>query len=81
VTGAGAAPVAPPRPRPAHPRVPARNLSRVAAELPLHPVLFPVRSRGGHPPRCAQGHLAGDAPSGSLPSVSSWWLRPRSLTP
>ena len=59
----------------------ADRLAVASAQLPLYPVVFPVRARGGKPSRRASGKLAGCPPAGSLPPVSSGWLRPRSLIP
>jgi hypothetical protein len=57
------------------------RLAAASAQLPLYPLLFPVRARGGEPSRRPSGRLAGCPPAGSLPPVPSWWLRSRSLIP
>jgi hypothetical protein len=64
----------------AHPRLSAGHFSCAAAELPVYPILLPVRTRGGHPARRTQGHLAGRSPSRPLSSVSSGRVRPCPLT-
>jgi hypothetical protein len=64
----------------AHPRIPAGNLTRLPAELPVHSLLLPIRTRGCHQIWCAQGHLAGGPPSRPLPSVSPGRVRSRPLT-
>jgi hypothetical protein len=73
-------PVAASRRRPAHSWLPAGYFPRAAAELPVYPVLLPIRTRSGHPVRCAQGHLAGRLSSRPLSSISSGRVRPCPLT-
>ena len=64
----------------AHPRVSGGNLTRLAAEMPVHSLLLPIRARGCHQIWCAQGHLAGGPPPRPLPSVSPGRVRSRPLT-
>jgi len=73
-------PGAPPPPRLVHPRLSTGHFTRAAAELSVYPILLPVRTRGGHPARRTQGHLAGRSPSRPLSSVSSGRVRPCPLT-
>lgn len=80
VIRAAAPSAAPPRSRPAHPRVPAGDFPRAPAEMPVYSVLLPVRPRGDQPARRTQGHLAGRSPSRPLSSVSSGRVRPCPLT-
>jgi hypothetical protein len=80
VTRAAAPPAASSHPLPAHPGIPAGHFSRAAAALPVYPILLPVRTRGDHPARRTEGHLAGGSPSRPLSPVSSGWVRPRPLT-
>ena len=63
-----------------HPRVPAGDLALPAAELPVHPVLLPVRARSGDPPRRAARRLARGAAHRPLPSVPSGRVRSGPLT-
>jgi hypothetical protein len=57
----------------------ARHLPAVAAQLPLHSVLFAVCARGRHSLWRSEGELAGDPPARSLSSVSPRGLRSRPL--
>ena len=60
-------------------RLPAVSLSAAPPELPVYSLVLPVRTGGGDPPRCSPRELARRSPAGPLPSVSSGWLRSRSL--
>lgn len=63
----------------AHPRLSAAHLAGAAAQLPVHPVLLAIRTRGHHQIRCRQGHLVGGSAPCPLPSISSRRLRSRPL--
>src|SRR6188508_3885469 len=69
----------PARGRGADSRLPAVSLSGAASELPVYSLVFPVRTGGGYPSRCSPRELARRSAAGPLPSVSSGWLRSRSL--
>jgi hypothetical protein len=80
VSGAIGSPDPAPRGGRRDPRLPASDFTAVAAELPLHSFLLPIRPRGRYPAWRFEGYLARRLPPGALPPVSSRRLRSCSLT-
>ncbi len=74
-------PATSPPARLAYPWLPAGNLARAAAELPVHAVLLSVCTGGSHALWGPERHLACHSPSRPVSSVSPGRLRSCTLTP
>src|SRR4051812_26196144 len=73
MTGAGIFAAALPRGR-SYPGISNPGVAAASSQLPIYPILLPIRPRGGNAPWGAPRKLAGCPPARSMPPVQSPWL-------